>query len=272
VAEDLTVDRPRPMALPEPPKPERRGFIHARRFAFAYLLLVIALGVGAALLVAALQMETEGDRQWSTWQPTAEDGTAQLEEIARHVAARYDDGGDRLPFQAIPGPPQARVRSGTDGAAEEIPLDAAVITGRESDAVRLNTAVAYSVCGRGQNCQLTPEAVQREFGAALNGVLELALYTFKYIDDVESLVFFMPPVPATGEEAGDDGLIDTVVFVRKDDLEEQLGEPLSATTIDTSGEIGSDVLDLIRPRLYTFSYDATSQGASLLRLTPYGTE
>lgn len=271
MAEDLTVERPRPMALPEPPKRQPRGFVHARRFAVAYALLALALAGAGGLLYAALQLETEADRRWSAWEPTAEDGPDRLAEIARHVAARYADGAERLPFQAIPGPPQARVRTNAEGAAtEEIPLDAAVITGRESDVVRLNTAVAYSLCGRGRNCGVVGDAVQREFGAVLNGTLELALYTFKYVDGVESLLFFMPSIPAPEEEAGEDGVIDTVVLLRRDDLAEQLDRPFDASKLSTRGEIGPTVLEEIRPHLYTYEYDATSQGASLLRLTPYG--
>ena len=267
MAEDLTIRRP--MTMPHGQQPERRRLVHARRFAIAYALLALALVGAGALLFAAVRAEPSAAKQWSTWAPENE-GEAGLWQIAGRVASRYSDGSSRLPFQALPGPPTARIRSDTTGATEQIPLDAVIITGRNADAVRLNTAVAFSVCGRGPNCALQPKAIQREFGTVLNGVLELALYTFKNEEDVESILFFMPPVPAPKEEAGEDGLLDTVVFVQRKDVQRELDEPLSATPLNTSGAIGSSVLRIIRPRLYTFTYDASTQGASLLRLTPYG--
>jgi hypothetical protein len=260
------------MTLDHGHPPERRRFVHARRFAIAYALLALALAAAGALLYAAFEVESERDERWSTWAPAQEEGIFRLREIARHVAMRYSDGAQRLPFQPVPGPPQARVRSGAGGEAEEIPLDFAVVTGRSSDAVPLNTAVSYGICGRGQNCALTADAVQREFGVTMNGVLELALYTFKYVPDIESALFFLPPIPGAGEEAGSDGLLDTVVFLERKDLDEQLDKPITATPLHTSGAIGTSVRQLIRPHLYTYSYDATGQGTSLLRLTPYGSE
>ena len=64
-----------------------------------------------------------------------------------------------------------------------------------------STTCPAAICGRGRNCGVVGDAVQREFGAVLNGTLELALYTFKYVDGVESLLFFMPSIPAPEEEA-----------------------------------------------------------------------
>ena len=270
MAEDLTVRRP--MTLEQGQPPRRRGFVHARRFAIAYALLALALAGAAAMLYAAFQVEAEESRQWSTWQPSSEEGEARLHEIANHVAARYSDGAQQLPFQAVPGPPQARVRSGPNAEAEEIPLDVAAVSGRNADVVRLNTAVSYGICGRGVNCALNADAVQREFGITLNGVLELALYTFKYLPEIESALFFLPPVPAPAEEAGGDGFVDTAVFIQREHLEAELEKPLGATPLLTSGEIGTSVRRLVRPHLYEFSYDATAQGTSLLRLTPYGSQ
>ena len=271
MAEDLTVRRPMTFEQAPPQQPKRRRFVHARRFAIAYLLLALVIALAFGLLAAGLTASSSTDKQWSSWQPS-DTGEARLWEIAGRVASRYNDGTARLPFQALPGPPAARVRSGTGGETEQIPLDAAVITGRNADAVRLNTAIAYSICGRAQNCALNPESAQREFGTVLNGVLELGLYTFKYEEDVQSIVFFLPSVPAPADEAGDDGLLDTAVFLQRDDVERELDKPLAETPLHTNGRIGESVLRIIRPHLYTFTFDASSQGASLLRLTPYGSD
>ena len=267
MAEDLIIERP--MTLVEPPKRERRRFVHARKFMLAYAALAL-LALGAVgLLYMGMTAEREEAQQWDAWAPTGE-GEAGLWDIAREVASRYADGQAQTPFSALPGPPVARVRSGTTGETEQIPLDAVLITGANADQVRLDTAVTYSICGRGQNCQITAENLQREYRASLNGALELALYTFKFEEDVESVLFFMPPVPAPPAEAGEDGLLDTAIFIQRKDVQGRLDAPLKETPLDRSGDIDTGLLRFMRERLYTFTFDASSQGASLLRLTPYG--
>ena len=49
--------------------------------------------------------------------------------------------------------------------------------------------------------------------------LELSLYTFKYVDDVDSVLVFMPPTPK-GDSNG-------TVFLRRDDVADELRRPLT---------------------------------------------
>ena len=55
---------------------------------------------------------------------------------------------------------------------------------------------AYRLCGSGDNCSIaigTPSP--SELQLLRREALELSLYTFKYVKDVDSVVVFLPPPP-----------------------------------------------------------------------------
>jgi hypothetical protein len=97
--------------------------------------------------------------------------------------------------------------------------------------------------------------------------LELSLYTFKYVRDVNSVVVFLPPTPE-GQSNGS-------MFFRRGDVADELRRPIShllpARTPRVGGlsdiELGN-IARLTRPRTYAFEFNAAGDGKPILILTP----
>src|SRR5207248_6497915 len=118
------------------------------------------------------------------------------------------------------------------------------------------TSWTYNLCGFGQNCAISQGKDSTERNELLRReALELALYTFKYDHDLQSLVTFMPPALGAPQKG--------VLFFRRQDLSVPLEHPLAATlpapkTTLKPGEM--DARDLARVRqyagrpLYSFQY------------------
>jgi len=129
--------------------------------------------------------------------------------------------------------------------------------------------VSFGLCGIGENeqCALTGKASPERFTLLRRQALELSLYTFKYVDDVESVVVFMPPTP-TGDSNG-------TVFLTRDDVADELRRPLRELLPARAPRVGGlsqleqgHVLRLTAPRTYAFQFKAAPDGSPILVLTP----
>jgi hypothetical protein len=94
-------------------------------------------------------------------------------------------------------------------------------------------------------------------------LLELALYTFKYID-VEQLLLFLPPF-GTLDANGKPQQAKTVVYLERDDLKAALASPLEETLPGSPGQAidardRAAALSYIRPKLFTFEPSLAEQG------------
>jgi hypothetical protein len=154
-----------------------------------------------------------GVKNWSTWAPTT-DGQAGAQQIAEHVGVQYklpdgrqivNVGVTGLEIQGVPLAVAVR-KDASQGGAIKIFNDAGVI---------------YHLCGLGQSCAIDTGKPSTERGLLLRReALELALYTFRYIENVNQVVVFLPPAP------GKRGL---TVLLRKDQVAPQLLRPLNST-------------------------------------------
>ena len=100
-------------------------------------------------------------------------------------------------------------------------------------------------------------------------ILELALYTFKYVDDVTQVVAFMPPRP--------DAQAASSVYLQKSDVAGPAA-PAAAqrrscpATRRHSGRSHDDELGkidrLTRPRTFEYEFQQTQEGSAILVLTP----
>jgi hypothetical protein len=156
------------------------------------------IGIGAgAIATVALLLGTQRDggpalaANWSQWQP----GTARMvegaREIADHVGPRYRlDDGERL----------AAVRS--------TPLDLGV-------AVRPSGGEIQLLEGDGLMFELDGPPAEDHGRLLLREALELALYSFRYLDDVTMVAVRLPQSKA--------------VFYRPGDLLDELQIPLDRT-------------------------------------------
>jgi hypothetical protein len=98
--------------------------------------------------------------------------------------------------------------------------------------------------------------------------LELALYTFKYVPGIDSIVAFLPPRPGATPQY--------TVFLRKAALSKELQRPLKATlslpkppTPTQADPQETPTIDrLTLPSLFQYSLTQSQEGSAILVLDP----
>ena len=202
------------------PRPAPR---HAARFAlFTGALVFCAV---AALALAVVFAATSANRAtstadtWSPFKPSSDGLDTGPREIADHVGRQY-----RLPtgeqiVAVTGGPLEYTVQQQT------LPMR---IAKRESLAdggdisILEGKGVLYRMCGLADKCAIGAGRASSDRTLLLRReALELALYSFHYLDDVEHVVVFIPP--AKGEDAP------YALHFTRDDVAGQLARPLRAT-------------------------------------------
>jgi hypothetical protein len=161
---------------------------HRFRWAAAGLFAVAVAALAAALiLVGTGHRNSNSGGDWSTFSPQ-DSGLAGAQEIADYVAPYY---------RATPSD-QLAVVTAVNLNNPNSPLQVAIpASGSSGGLVPLSSSrtVVYNMCGTGStNCSIgvgSPSAarlllLRRE-------ALELALYTFKYMSNVDSVIAILPP-------------------------------------------------------------------------------
>ncbi len=238
----------------------------ARRFSFAFALLV-GMGVVLVTAVAALIVTRPGQGPaWSAFQPSG-DRTARATAIADYVAPRYrlDTGEEIVLAQASPPVVQGNI------PIEVIAIVQATANSSSGGYDLLNAAHAltYQLCGLGDKCAIktgTPSADRERL--LRREALELALYSFKYVSGVDSVVVYMPP------PAGKSATI--ALLFRKADFHDELSHPLAVTLPDpvpTPSALAAMpqkqvVESLTASRRYGFSFTQLQDGNAALLLDP----
>jgi hypothetical protein len=220
-------DAPRPEAPPveaEPAEPAVAAPVgspapHAARFQFVYGILI---GVAiAALAAAVIAFSHNGNSQtvalstWSSWQPTRGGGDP-IQQIVDHVAPEY----------RLPSGKQIVAVTGGPSQIEGIPLIVALRSdpakNGDTNILENKNIVLYRMCGLGKDCSIKEGKPSSERGLYLRReALELALYTFNYVADIDGVVVLMPPVPGAKPSHA--------VFFRPQDVEPSLENPLVDT-------------------------------------------
>ncbi len=250
---------------------------YRRRFAALYLLLAITVGAAVGASVVLLTREDPAPAQaWSAWEPDGSD-TARVRQIADHVGTAYRTPEGEQLVVALGGPPTISAGGGSDGTSP-LPIRAIAVrpdTSRgqaEEDDIEIHDAsssVQYVLCGLGESCTIqggTPS--QARHSLLRREALELALYTFKYVDGVDSVTVMLPPPP--GGEAPP-----TVVYLRRGDVKAELGKPLRQTLSPGAPPLGkiraAELQTLNRitlPRLYNYQYTQAQDLSAVMVLDP----
>ena len=246
---------------------ERRDYF-ATRFLVAYGLLGAILVASAVMLVVfGLRPGFGTSTAWSSWQPKHGSVDEMAKEIADYVAPRYRLASGRQIAAVVPSAPT--VTAGTD----TISIAAVAIRSQRGDTdvqlVSPKTTAMYTLCGLGSHCSIATGKPSLTRGQLVHREgLETALYSFKYVRGLDSVLVFMPP--ARGATAT------TVLFFQKDDLARPLSRPLAKTlplakpprSTDPDRLESRAITALTYPHLYTSQLTQLQPGGALLVLTP----
>jgi hypothetical protein len=254
------VDRP---VLSRPPSSAQP---HRGRFFVIYGILGLALAAGIVGVVVYAGRSINPGPAWSSWKPSG-GGLGAAKQIAEHVSPGYRlPDGNQLVDVIAKGP---AVSSG----GQTIPIPFIALRGPKGKVDQIqqvsnSDTFTFSLCGLGQACSIaTGKPSVARATLVRREILELALYTFKYVHGVKHIVAFMPP-PAGTQPA-------YVVYLQKSDLTTQLKAPLTHTLAPkvplpakiTAGE-QQRIDGITQPRIYKFGLSQTQQGDAVLVLAP----
>jgi hypothetical protein len=240
------------------------------RFGLAYLLLaaVLGTGLGTGILLASREGKTTGPA-WSSWEPSAKENGSRIQEIVRHIARRYRLDAERQLLAVIPGLPSIQ-NGDTRIMIRGVAVRAPAVTRSQQDFSFVDTdnGLMYILCGGAASCAMAGQGSNARGQLVRREALELALYTFKYVGGVDSILAFWPP--RAGSEATH------ALFFRKSDFDDQLDQPLRdtlapATAIQPttmSSLEGTRVDRLTLPHFFRAQPVQAQDGSAILVLDP----
>ena len=253
------------LAAPASPSPARRRRF-GRRFVLAYALLGVALAL-AAVAFASLLTRPEPKAapprpQFGQFRPTI-GGLEGATQIAEFVAPRYRLPSGKQIVAVAAGPlsvqetaiPAIAIQDNAQGGDGDIEI------------VPAENAIVYSLCGLGKDCSI-PEGTPSRARSRLvrREAIELALYTFAYLDRADSALAFLPP--PKGKTAP------YLVYFRRQDLalDERVkaafveGRPPSPAQMTRAEATAIDTLTI--PRVFKFAFRQLQDGRPILVLQP----
>lgn len=248
-----------------------RNVAYRSRFTPLYVALAVIAGVGVgALLVLVGGGSPAPTQAWSAWEP-AGSLDQQAAQIAEHVSDTYRLPSGRPLVGVKAGPPTVTFEDGSTFTISAIAVQPGSTGGSaESDIDTFDAArsVMYKQCGTGRGCVIPDGAPSVARGQLLRRqALELALYSFRHLDGIESTLVLLPP-DAAGRP--------TSVFFVRDEVRAELGRPLAETLpaplTPGVGEITTDeqrVIDrLTASRVYQYDAFRTQDGSAVYALAP----
>jgi hypothetical protein len=220
---DLAPTTPAPAApapAPAAPQPPVATYPHRPRFLFVYGFLGAVLAGAIALVVIYAGRAITPAPTWSTWHPHG-GGLGAAKQIADQVGKSYRlPNGDQL-VDVLAKEPSVSPPTGSPISLHYVALKG---TGGKPDTdyvVSPSDTMMYQLCGLGTGCAIATGKPSSARGTLVRReILELALYTFKYVGGVNNVIAFLPPVSTQPTRA---------VYLQKSDVAAELKTPLTQT-------------------------------------------
>jgi hypothetical protein len=232
---------------------------HHFRLAYGVLALAFWLSV-AGFIVLLTRQHDAAQLRWSAWRPTAQ-GLDGAHQIASRVGSTYKspDGMQLAAVQeALPVYQGERVAAvgvrRLDSNGQVAPYIGVFPTDR---------TLIYAFCGFEANCSVQDSTTAGQERTLRREALELSLYAFKYLKNVDQVVSLVDTVKQGGTDA---------VFLRKQDLKPELDHPLRDTLPLTTPPLGADkreaaVIDaLTQQNTFPAHYESLPDGDAILVL------
>jgi hypothetical protein len=270
MAEAVVPERSREEPLP---RLERPKAVHGGRFMIGYAVVVVMVLAMLVTLAVITRDSGSKDARLAAWGrlPLEEGGFQKAREIATKVARTYrgSNGEQIVAVTAQPGeisglPLQyIALRHGQRRALTE--GDVTVVDAGET--------ALFSFCGLGgaQNCSLPGQPTPERGVLLRREALELSLYTFKHLPEIQTVVSLLPPIQREG--APPQGL---AVWFQRSHLERQLAQPIESTLPEpppyvlgdiTQGE-AETVNGLTELRYFNSSFEQLPTQGVVLNLEP----
>ena len=255
------------------PRLERPKAVHGGRFMIGYMVIVLMVGAGLATLAFMSRDNSDSSTTAAVdGIPVKEDGFQRAREIATEVARQYR-GANGEQIVAVTAQP---------GEVSGLPLQyIALRHGRNQPLTEGDVSVVepgetalFSFCGLAgeQNCALPGEPTPERLMLLRREAVELSLYTFKFLPEIQTVVSLLPPVPR-GE--GQPPQTFAVYFQRRH-LENVLSQPITKTLPErppfAEGDIAQGEAEMINrlteTRLFTSSFEQLPTQGVILNLSP----
>jgi hypothetical protein len=269
VASEIASDEQIATAQPAPRPPgEPRPRPYRSRFSLLYAALGAAAAAAVVGIVLAVTHTSVGGAgpAWSAWKPSG-GGLGAAKQIADHVAGTYHLPSGQQLVDVIASAPSV------SPANQQIPIHYIAVRGAKGKIDKIfqvssSNSLMYSLCGLGASCSIATGTPSVARGTLVRReILELALYTFKYIGGIKNVVAFMPPTPGSQPTLA--------VYLQKTDFAEELKHPLSRTLntkVPLPAAITAKEQETIdsttQSRVYKFTLSQAQQGDAILVLQP----
>jgi len=251
---------------------EKPRAVHGGRFLIGYA--VVVLMVGAALGALALMTRSGGsdDDPVAAGTIVRSDGFQRAREIAAQVSRQYR-GANGEQLAAVTAQP---------GEIQGLPLQyIALRHGRnrpltEGDVqlVSPGETTLFSFCGLGglQNCALAGEPSAERLTLLRREAVELSLYTFKLLPNIETVVSLLPPVPRGNGQPPQT----LAIYFQRAHLADVLSQPMSKLLPERPpyqvGDVAPGEAELVNrlteTRLFSSSFEQLQTQGVLLNLEP----
>ena len=240
----------------------------ARRFSYAYLALAGLLGAAVGTFIVLVERPAPAPPPpWSIWQPSDSDRTLRQEQIAKHVAAQYQLAGGKKLVNVV-----VRDPASLPNPIRDVAVARTLEPTKQSDVLAVvasSKTAMYILCGDGPKCSISEGKPSLARGAVLRReALELALFSFRYLKNTDSVVAFFPPQKGQA--------LTHAYFFAKPEFAKQLHTPLQRTLPQTrpllpgrlTGRERRLVDSLTVPRQFRFALRREQDGANILVLAP----
>jgi hypothetical protein len=239
------------------------------RFALVYagLAAVLLVGIGVFAFVVERGPGAAGP-SWSSWKPEHGSRLEMAGQISSHVAPLYrlaKGGAQLVAVQATDTPEVQNV------PVEDVALKAS--QSQDYKVVPTKNSITYTLCGLGARCKIASGTPSQARARLLRReALELALYTFKYVDGVQSVIVHIPPPPEPNTN--------WALFFQESEFKSELAHPLgrtlpsarSGTRLVPASVVGNadqrTIERLTRQRWFTSQYQQLPDGNAILVLDP----
>jgi hypothetical protein len=239
---------------------KKRAGIYSRRFALVQLLVMI-LFAGLLALFAVLISRSGSHQAWSSYKPRGGDSIGRAQKLANYVAPRYVSNGS--PIAVV----QAQPLIYRDAVVDGIAFMRQPNQGVGSPFTQFENAsktMMYVFCGASTACGVTQSAADEVAPLLREESLELALYTFKYWPDINSVVMLLPPWKKENP----------ALLFRRKKFTKELSKPLEATLpkrdVMTRASLTEDeiatVQQLTASSIFLAGFRQTGNGHTLLLL------